>query len=145
MNKGFTLIEILIYLTLFSMLCGGLLAAVFGSLSAANQMQQKVAAISDADFILKKFSFAMGSALAADTDGKILTVQRFAEPYRVTFSLAGGLVLQDQGSGSEPLNSTSSPVLNLAFEKIAGGSRLAIKVNFQIYNNDYELVRDVKK
>ena len=61
-QKGFTLIEILIYLGIFSFVIGGLLYVIYGMIQGSSKLQSGVVIEEEAAFLLRKFDWAMVGA-----------------------------------------------------------------------------------
>lgn len=95
-NKGFTLIEVLIYIGLLSII-------ITGSLGVANQIVQGVQKDSarlmiqtEADFVLRKLDYALtGAKLSQVTGGSALSI---AAGSGLCFSLSGSAIMLKQES-----------------------------------------------
>src|SRR3990167_6326959 len=78
-NKGFTLLETLIYIALLGMLLTGVLLTAYPLFTGAERITKNVTAEGEAAFILRKISWALSSAASVSTpsagsSGATLTV-----------------------------------------------------------------------
>lgn len=77
MNKGFTLLETIIYLALFSVLMSGALTAVYSLLQSGTQNLAAISIQEEGMFINRKLSWALGGATAVTTpDSHTLIITR---------------------------------------------------------------------
>jgi prepilin-type N-terminal cleavage/methylation domain-containing protein len=58
MQKGFTLIEVIIYIALFSILIGGVLVSTFQLVQTGSSLSSKTAIQNEGNFILRKIDWA---------------------------------------------------------------------------------------
>src|SRR6185369_10783091 len=102
-RSGFTLIEMLVYLALLSLLMGGVLMTVYQLLSDAGGTRVKVSTDEEANFVLRKIAWAVGDASAITTpaagaSGGTLSVTKTgfgSNP--IVISLSGGLIRLSRG------------------------------------------------
>ena len=76
--KGFTLIEVLMYIALFTMLIGGSVVSAYQLLSSGSQGGQFIATQEEGTFITRKINWALTGASSASVNaaGDTLTVVR---------------------------------------------------------------------
>ena len=75
-NKGFTLIEMIVYMALFSIIMGGLAATAYQLSQGAQNTTAKVGAGEEINFVMKKIDWVLvgASNISVSADQKILTV-----------------------------------------------------------------------
>jgi hypothetical protein len=131
---GFTLLEVLMYIAFFTLLMTSLLGVAYRVLDSAGQISRAVAIGREADFILRKIDWALGSARSFTLLGKDdLSIARFSAPAGVEFKASGSYVDLDAGSGFMDLNSQNTEVSNLTFAETASpGEPDKIQVDFDI-------------
>ena len=147
-SRGFTLIETLVYLGLLSFLIIGILASSYYIIQGSNKVREKIMVETEADFLLKKISWAISglptiTAPSIGTTGLSLTaINSHISPNPFTFDLdsATGQLRMTHGSGpAKPLNSVNVAVSNLSFQYVpAAGTRPpAILTSFRVNNQQY--------
>src|SRR5213078_842008 len=94
MQKGFTLIETLVYLALFAIMIGGIVAASYLLFESSNRNQTKAMMQEEKNFILGKINYALSGAKSASVFGTSLTVTKYVGP-AVTVSYSSGNILYD--------------------------------------------------
>ncbi len=93
---GFTLIETLIYIVLFSIIIGGGMIAAYQIVEGTERTESKTILEQDANFILRKINWVLTGAISVDTSGTVLNVDS------ISFALTGpGLTMN-----GFPLNSS---------------------------------------
>lgn len=141
-GAGFTLIETLLYLGLFSIVIGGGMLATYGIIQGTQRGASQVAIAEEANFLLRKVDWMLtgvdsalgGVASPASGSSQVLTVSKLG--------VAGSVSLTRNGSnaeltvGSDPmavLNSSSVKVTALSFVRTtATGQPDSIKTTFTI-------------
>ncbi len=109
-QRGFTLIEILIYLGLFALIMVGILASAFSIFQGSGRTQTKVMVQEEGDFLLGKIGWVMtgGSNITQPTFGNsdnTLSLTKAGTVYNLVLS-GGNLSLQ-----GATLNNTNITVL----------------------------------
>ncbi len=138
-DKGFTLIEIIIYVALLSLTIGFILTGVYQILDSKTGALARTSVEEEANFLMKKIKWAMAGVNtinqpAAAATSTILSVNKFnfsANP--VAISLSGSNInISYAGNPTVILNSEDVAVKNLVFENISNGSNPAIKIKLNI-------------
>lgn len=126
-NRGFTLIETLVYLALFSLIIGGLVISAYGLFESSDRNQTKAMLQEEENFVMAKILWALSQAQtvcdpAANTSGATLSVATFGGtcfPPDITIALSGSSVQW----GSEALNNSNTSADRLLFiHTYAGGA-----------------------
>jgi prepilin-type N-terminal cleavage/methylation domain-containing protein len=120
-QKGFTLIEVLVYLGIFTILMMGILTAAFGVFESSNRDQTKIMIQVEGDFLIAKINRALSDARSVEvtytgaTDQK-LSIQKW-DYSAVAISLSGtDLNFSDTGHPlSVLLNNSNVRISNLTF------------------------------
>lgn len=142
-NKGFTLLETLLYIGLLAILIGGILVSVYPIFTNTGRSSLQVTTDTEAGFLVRKLAWALSSIDAitepnlGDT-GAVLTIDTISEGI-LSFSESGGnVMLSKSGGGNEPLLSSRVEIENLLFtyEDGASGAPDAILIEFDI-NGDH--------
>lgn len=121
---GFTLIEAIIYIALFSIIFTGLFVSVYPILTGAERLTNNVAADSETAFLLTKINYAIGDTITSST-GSVTTPATGAtanelvltnggESYHFAMSNSGCtgpvicrlLTLREGGASALPLNNS---------------------------------------
>jgi len=114
-DSGFTLIEVIIYIGLFSVIIGGGMVATYGIIQSTDNGSNHVILQEEANFLLRKVnwaltgaeSFTTGSSLSIVKDGITLVFDLDSENMRLT-----------KASVTSILNSSSISVSNLTFTTV---------------------------
>ena len=141
-NGGFTLIEVLIYSALFSLMMVGMLGAVYMVLQGANRSEARLLVDDEANFVLRKMNWALTgvssiNSPAAGSTWSELSVNKTGVVLPVKFRLNAGDIEIKPGLGSyTPLDTANVVAASLSFEHIpaSGDKPAAIRATF--YLND---------
>ena len=81
-NCGFTLIESIIYIGIFSFIMTGSLVAIYSIISSSARNQSKAMANEEGTFLINKIDWALSGTKTAsiNTNGEILTIEKFDTP-----------------------------------------------------------------
>jgi Tfp pilus assembly protein PilW len=140
LQAGTTLIEVIIYLALFTIIIGGSLVSVHQIIESTNKLQSKVVLQEEANFILRKINWALNGAtnMSTNVTPPSLSITNPLQPVSdspLVFDLHNGYLRLKRGAGLESnLNSQNVTVSNLVFTYTAssGGKPASIKVSFTL-------------
>lgn len=127
-TRGFTLIEVLIYLALFSILMGGAVIAAYSLFDSSLKVGTRTMLQEESDFMLAKIDWVMSGAKAvtapaAGVTGSSLTVAKWdtslGDPMSVT-QTGGQLFLTRGTNAAVVLNNTNTTVASVVFNHIEG-------------------------
>lgn len=122
MNRGFTIIEALIYLGLFAIVMAGIISVAYAVFESSGRNQTKVMVQTEGNFILGKINWALtgGTPATFVPSPTSLNITRATNPTSIVFDLdLTGNNLQINGS---ILNNSNVTVSNLVFTKSGGGT-----------------------
>ena len=115
-SSGFTLIETMLYLALFSMLAGGAVAAGYNLIEAANRNQTRAVLIEEGNFLLGKIGWSLQQAgTVASGSPQELSVSRLDSSF-IDFSLADDSLVMAADGYSAPLNNAGTKVSEFSVE-----------------------------
>ncbi|MEK7576345.1 MAG: prepilin-type N-terminal cleavage/methylation domain-containing protein [Patescibacteria group bacterium] len=152
-NLGFTLIEVLVYIALLSILLSGALAVTYQVLQSSESVQAKTTIDEESDFIFHKFDWALNNSTinspVAGTADPILSLNKagFAQN-PIVFDLNSGNIRIKRGTQTaNELNSVNIKITNLLFTHIAPstGKPAAIHLSFTANGRLYEKTRYLRK
>ena len=146
-HKGFTLIETVIYLGLFTIIMGGFIVSAFYIFDSGNKTASLIAVQEEGTFLNRKLSWAIGSAIDADTIGAdtlVLTrpdLPADENPLTISFNAAEGALMLERGSkGEEALNSAALEVSDVVFTVTnAPGRPEYVGVSFEVEDKPFRL------
>ena len=134
MKKGFTLVELLIYLALVSGMLVSFIYYTIGVTSSAEDLSGASNAVGAARLMLNLISAKTRGAigvlepLALQTSNKLIL--QLTATTTLAFEVVNGvLVATDQASNSLPLNSQDIPVSDMSFERLDSGGSANISIN----------------
>jgi type II secretory pathway pseudopilin PulG len=120
-NKGFTLIETLVYLGLYSIIMTGALVSVYSIFSSSAHNEARSMVQEEGSFLIGKIDWAMSNAKiisAPASTGSTLTLTRY-DGTVVTLSLTGtDLQIVDSGGAPQTLNNTNVKISSLTFTHV---------------------------
>lgn len=127
-HRGFTLIEAIIYLALFSILMGGATVAAYYLFDSATKIGTRTLLQEESDFVVGKIEWVLSgtkavTAPAEGTTGSSLTVSKWdtALGNPVVVARSGSQVTLTLGSNaSSILNNTNTTVERLTFTHVKG-------------------------
>ena len=140
-KKGFSLIEIIIYIGLLSILLVVLTQTFTSIISSKLDSQATSNVIQDANFILNRFIYDISRSSAIVTPATYGTPASTSLVITVngsnyTYNLSGGNLQLTNSLGTEVLNSYGTTVSNLQFTKIGNNGVNSVKINFRLTSKD---------
>jgi len=145
MSRGFTLLEVVIYIALVGLLMTGAVLTSYTLLSAAGATSADATTLDEAQFVMRKLDWILRTATSVATPSAVT-------PHSQTLSVAccGGedvkmrLVAntiemsEDGGAIYEPLTSPNVSVTNLQFQYLANPAGLAFAMTLNSSTYTYE-------
>jgi len=154
MKKGFTLIEVLIYSALLSIMMGGILMMTYELLRGAGKLTMKNTAEEEGNFVLRKINLAL-------TGTSIISLPDEFSHYSSIFSITkynglqidlrfheGKIEMREGGAGMDylPLTTENVIVSNLGFELIVlDGGFIGIEASTTISGKVFSLKKYLRK
>ncbi len=126
-SKGFTLIETIVYLALFSILMTGIIASVYALMESGDRNQTKAMLQEEKEYLLGKLNWALSGAQTVSTpvagfSGTSLNIVKY-DGTPVTLSRVGTKMTFKTTGAPVDLNNDSVMVTNLVFiHTYAGGA-----------------------
>jgi type II secretory pathway pseudopilin PulG len=118
MNKqdGFTLIEILVYIGLFSLIMVGLLASALTIFQGFDRNQTKIIVQEEGDFLLSKINWALTGATSVTITAspQQLSITRSSSPTSISFNSALQL---NRGVSNVTLNNSNVTISGLSYSE----------------------------
>lgn len=126
-SRGFTLIEAIVYLALFTILMGGGVAAAFNLFEAASRGDTRTMLQEETDFLIAKVNWTMSGAQAVTAPstgatGGALTVVKWDTSVGNPIVIARNgtnLVMTKAGGSEIILNNTNVQITDLSFTHVA--------------------------
>ena len=131
-RNGFTLVELIVYITLLSIFLIVMTQIFVSILEVSTESEATSAVEQDSRFILSRFDYDItrsNSINVPDTNTLKLIIS--SETY--TYTLASGNLILTTSSGSENINSSSTIIANLNFQKIGNpAGKDTVQINFTL-------------
>lgn len=117
-NKGFTLIETIVYLAIFAIIMTGTLSSVYAIFSSSARNQTKALAQEEGSFLLAKIDWALTGAQSinnpnANASGDTLSLNKFS-PFSgnpLVISITGGeMTISRAGNPASILNNSNTTI-----------------------------------
>lgn len=136
-KSGFTLLEVILYIALFSILMSGAVVSAYQLMGGGAHTEHAVLVQEEGTFLIRKINWALTGASAAVSAGNTLTVTRpdLGAQSPVVITASGADVVLTRGGGTQvPLNTAALPVSNLNFTvtPAAFGRPTEVDVSFQV-------------
>ncbi len=135
-SKGFTLVELLLYLGIFTILLAALVQ-MFASLLNTQLESNATSSVSiDSRYILARLSYDLSQA--QNISSPILGASGSALQFVVnntnyTYALSGNNLILTNSNGTDQLNSSEASISNLSFTPIGSISgKFTVQVNFTL-------------
>ncbi|MBI3589348.1 MAG: prepilin-type N-terminal cleavage/methylation domain-containing protein [Candidatus Liptonbacteria bacterium] len=147
-KNGFTLIEVIVYMGLFSLVVGGLLVATYTIIEGSSRLQSRVVVNEEAEFLLRKINWALtgAGAVSVPSASSLQMVKPSLplvdNPLVFTYD-TGNLLLQRGNKSATPLNSASVQVTSVAFTY--NSSRKTVRVQITLANLSESQTFDVTR
>jgi type II secretory pathway pseudopilin PulG len=146
-NKGgFTLIEAVVYIALFSILMAGVLLSTYQIFQASGSLANKTTAQEEGNFVLRKLDWALSGASSVVPAANALTVSRY-DGNTVDFRLNNGAVEMREsasGLGYLPITTPNVSVSNLTFT-LVGSNPAGVAAITTINGIDFATTKYIRK
>lgn len=139
-GAGFTLLETIIYIALFTIIIGGGMVAAYQIIQATDANYNHIVLQQEANFLFRKISWALTGATinTANTSQLVTTKVIATTPVQLTLAAAGNdMTLQRDSASPVILNSASIVISNLLFTDIpaASGRPRGLETSFTLATN----------
>jgi prepilin-type N-terminal cleavage/methylation domain-containing protein len=137
-EKGFTLIEFLIYTGIFSILLTITLQMYASIFEVQVESQATSSVASDGKFIMGRFSYDMNRASSINSPTFLgspsASLEITADSENLRYSLSNGnLILENTTLGTlDQLNTENSSVSDLSFIRLDGGDKDTVQITFSL-------------
>lgn len=157
MQKGFTLIEVLIYTALFSLIIGGLLVIVYAMLDTNEDLENKILVNEEGNFLVNKISQTFEDAkqvikpfsTSSPTTSSQLIIVLPPPIATTTIRLINTDMVYQYGADTIPLNDTGAKITELNFQYFPANSDYhtpaGLKVSFKINNRPFTILKYKRK
>ncbi len=140
---GFTLIEALLYIGLFSVIITSGLVGAFQIIQSTDRTSSKNILEQDASFILRKTDWALTGAILLETPSPQPQLQITRNPDFVNLTLSGGDFIQQTGTlPAVPLNSSRIKISDLSFQLVTVGGKQGVVVSFTATTLDSQISQE---
>ena len=143
MHRGFTLVEVLIYIALFGLLMSGAVVSAYQLLQSGENQEISFAAQQEGTFINRKLAWALAPATAVSASGgNILTITRpdLGSQSPIVVDGSGDRITLKRGSGAAlPLSTEGLALSNVVFSTNppANGLPEAVHVSYTLGGKDF--------
>lgn len=154
MRKGFTLIETIIYIALFSVIISLVVGAVYNIIEGSDDLQKNIIADAEAHFLTRKIEWALTGVSAINSPasgftGTSLSVNKVDYAQNpIVFDLDSNNLRIKKGLGDPTiLNSANVTISDLQFQHLAASlyRPAAIKFSFKVNGDDYSTTIYLRK
>jgi len=136
-KSGFTLIETLLYIVLFSIIIGGGFVAVYQIIAGSRASQTKAIIEAEGNFVLRKIDWALnGSSIISPINSLSNTLEINRQGTTLGFSPLGEQVILEISGNSYELTSNRIKVTNLEFIHDSGPPA-SITTTFQLNGHEF--------
>ena len=152
--RGFTLIETIIYIALFSIIISLVIGAVYQIIQGSEDLQKNIVAEAEAHFLMRKTEWALAGVSAINSPasgltGATLSVDKVNYSQNpIVLDLDSGSLRIKKGLGDPIiLNSANVTISDLQFQHLAAGlyRPAAIRVSFKVNGEPFSTVISLRK
>lgn len=150
-NKGFTLIEVLVYLALLSIIITGCLSTAYFVLETSQKIDKAITQNEEKNFLLSILSWAMDGAVAinsptAQQNGNTLSINKSDfDKNPLVFSFTDRtLYLGIGGDAALPLNTSDTPITDFSVLHILNQSIEGASINLTFDAQNLNLIKFLK-
>jgi type II secretory pathway pseudopilin PulG len=134
-ERGFTLIESIVYVGLTGFLLVSVLASTYPILTGAEKTSQRITRDVEAAFVLRKIGWALSSVTSVSlpvTSGFTLSVNTVSNGVLSFTESGGALLVSTNGGAAVPITASRVVFSNLSFTNVApsGTTPRAIQIEF---------------
>lgn len=150
-KKGFTLIEIIIYITLFSILIGTSFVTAYGLIENSNKLNIKNNVQEEGSFVLRKINWALIGVKEITIPISGITHELKIIKYsnnEINVKLVGSKIKMTESMGPDNFITTENVIVsNLDFELISasGSSIKGVKATAKINGVDFTITKYIRK
>lgn len=149
MERGFSLIETIIYLSLIGLIIGGAVAASYSLIEGSGHLDTNAATQEEGSFVIRKIDWALAGASRLDFSGtKELAIHRY-DGLTVVIKQAQARIVMSQDGGATflPLTSDQVAVTDLVFQEQASvsGAPPGVSAAFTIGSSTFRTTRYLQK
>lgn len=135
--KGFTLIEVLIYSAILTILLTGVLITFYSVINTSDSLRNQIELVENAKFLEQKLRWALTGTTQINAPGlgstsDTLSIERPGAGSPLVFDLSGGVVRMASGSG-DPISITNDFVIvsSLSFKNFSFSSETKNSIRIQ--------------
>jgi prepilin-type N-terminal cleavage/methylation domain-containing protein len=143
--RGFSLIEMVVYISILSIVTAGLIVAIVSILSTFAHLKGYEEMAHTGTTVLERISRESRRAHTVDTGGSTFgvhpgvlslgTTDLSNNPSTIIFSLSGGKVMVQQGTLNAPLSTGDVVISNLVFTPVFGTNTTGINIDLTVEKN----------
>ena len=162
-KKGFTLIEVIIYIALFSLLMGTAFVTAFGLIEGSGKLSAKTTTQEEGNFVLRKINWAL-TGISNDTaditnppkvspyTSNTLSIKKWLTgtkiPVEIDYDAINRRIMMKEGTGSLlPITTNNVKVTNLQFQFISssGSGPAGITATAIIDGINFSITKYIRK
>lgn len=125
-QRGFTLIEMIVYIGLFSIIIGGLISSVYYIAQNTQSTSNKVITQEEITFVKKKIDWALNEVENISASGSTLTINKSAGNIIIRLNGDGEIEIEEDGD-TNPITTENVEVTNLNFTYDSNTNTLKIE------------------
>lgn len=157
-QKGFTLLEMMIYVALFSLIMTGTFVVAFQLITNSERTNARVVIQEEGNFLLRKISWALSGASSITSPSATLTtsstliVNKYgfsANPITIRYNSVNGSIEIQEGAGNPfyPLTSDGVVVSSLEFTYIpeVGSAPLGVQASTTMNGISFTITKYIRK
>lgn len=143
MKRGFTLIEVIIYIALFSLLMGTAFVTAYQLIDGSSKLNTKNAVQEEGSLVIRKMNWVLTGAETFSISGSELTVNKY-DGTTVKIKLGSGAdaekILMDDTGSFYPITTDNVQVTNLLFQQV-GSNPIGITATTTINGIDFTITK----
>ena len=144
MNKGFTLIEAIIYIALFSLLIGTTFITAFQLIDGSDKLNAKNTIQEEGNFVIRKFNWAFTGISNCTNTTNTLHINKY-NGNQIDINLVGTKIKITESIGISDFLTTDNVSVDSLFFTKTEGTLPSITANAKINGVDFTITKYIRK
>jgi prepilin-type N-terminal cleavage/methylation domain-containing protein len=144
-KRGFTLLEVIIYIALFGLIIGGAFTAAYNLLEGAQRHYDSVSVQQEGTFINRKLNWELTNAQSVSLSGAHGV---HIEPGDVVFGYSGSALTLSRGDGAAvPITSAAHSIADVAFSITAksGNKPASLRLTYTVDGTPFSFAKYLRQ
>ena len=143
-RKGFTIIEIIIYIALFSLLLGTAFVAVYELIEGSDKLSAKNTTLEEGSFVMRKLNWALTGASGFTNTSDTLHIEKY-DGNQIEIELAGTKIKMTESAGPDDFLTTDNVSVDSLEFTPTGGTPPGMTAKATIDGTDFTITKYIRQ